>query len=148
MAERGSRIYVQLEDRRLMEEPADGESWTDTFTTSIPIEPGEELYLLTVSYTTGNSFGRDPNTHHECIDVYRDQGEAAEQAKTIREHYSRAKSVLKNRDMDYDERTQVKIKLGSGEDYVCHGPWLGYFERIEEIEVAPVRLGPKAVLKF
>lgn len=148
MIERGAKVYVFLDERRIAEAPEDGESWTDTLTTSIPAGPDDEIYLLTVSYTTGSSAGRNPQACHECVDLYADQALAAEQAKKIRAHYEKAKSVLRNRDMPYDERMQVAIKLGSGEDYVCHGPWLGYFEQIEDIEVARVHPGPKAVMKF
>jgi hypothetical protein len=148
MIERGTRLYVHLDERRLAEAPEPGESWTDTLTSSIAFEPGEDLHLLTVVYTTGNSFGRSPEMLYECIDIYKDQALAAEQAKIIRAHYQQAKSPVRNRDMSYDDRMQVAIKLGSGEDLVCQGPWLGYFERIEEIEVSRVHLGAKAVLKF
>jgi hypothetical protein len=148
MIERGTKLYVMLDDKQLVEDPEDGVIWTDSFTTSIPIAPNEELYLLTVSYTTGNSLGRDPEIRYECIDVYTSQALAVEQAKTIREHYDRTKNVLSKKAMSYEESTQVAVKLGSGEDYVCHAPWIGYFEHIEEIEVSRVHFGPAAVLKF
>jgi hypothetical protein len=76
------------------------------------------------------------------------QEAAAEQARVIRAHYERARGFRSGREMSYDECHEVTISLGSGERYLCQGPWLGYFERVEEIEVALVHFGPKAVLKF
>lgn len=148
MVERGAKVYVYLADRLLATEPEPGASWDDHLTTSIGFGPDDDVYLLTVSYTTGNSFGRDPEIHHECIDLYADQALAAEQARKIRAHYDRTRNFRARQEMTYEETSEVEIKLGSGEDMRYQGPWLGHFERVEEIEVALVGLRPKAVLKF
>lgn len=115
------------------------------------IEPasGETVWLVTVGYTTGDSFGRQPDTQFEFVDLYRTEDEAIEVAKAIRAHQERTRGLGSyDNKITYEDRHTMAIRFGNGVDRTMHLPWAGYFEHLEFIEVREMVVGGPSRRRF
>lgn len=92
----------------------------DTFVVEDSLADLDELYLIVVEYSTGDSFGYDENARLAVIAAF----SSMEQAEKI------AKELKNANDKDYD------FKASNGEAY--YRPWVGYFERLNEMHVIAV----------
>jgi hypothetical protein len=96
------------------------------------VNPNESYYLLSVVYSTGDSFGRDDG-RIEHIELYSDKKLAEANATAIEEHY-------KNHKQNYfsNDKVELIITNQSGKKYACYCSWMGYFEYIQEATVTGV----------
>ena len=100
------------------------------FESSFEPEPDITYFLLYVLYTDGNSFGKSTG-NIEFVDLYRDRDVAKKAAEAIKDH---AEANENKRDRN------LTIPLDCGEDHAIYPPWIGYFNEIEDIIIAPVSL--------
>lgn len=101
------------------------------------VKEGQEYYLVSVIYSTGDSFGHDENHSIEHIGLYEHRTMAEENAQRIRDHdngYGRYSHVAEG---------ALLLLSPSGTEYKMGTPWHGYFESLGYIEVTPVSLGGK-----
>ncbi len=82
---------------------------------------GEDYYLLSVEYSTGDSFGHDESERVEDVALYQTRAEAEVVAELIRKG---------------PEKNSFQVKLPNGGS--IYAPWVGYFERLEEIHITRV----------
>jgi hypothetical protein len=119
--------FIKIESPAKRIEIVDEETYHNGLTVQYEVEPGKEYFLLYCEYTTGNSFGRDPEPHYEYVDLYKTREEAQENLNRIAEHYRLRKRPDK-----------VKLKLNDGKNYELWPPWTGYFEELNYVEVAAI----------
>ena len=100
----------------------------ESFVPSIALTDGTSYWLLVVEYTSGNSFGRDPELHYEIIDAYPDSKAAFDNGNKIKEHASRSHYSTSGKN------SLLEIEYANGRDY-GYASWEGYFERVERIFV-------------
>lgn len=97
--------------------------------TTFDIDPNKTYYLVSVIYSTGDSFN-----HHEgkidYIEMYETAEQAMETKKTIEEKYNKK---------DKEDRYGVDIKNNAGTSYRISASWVGYFERLEEVRIDRVQ---------
>lgn len=106
---------------------------------TVPFDPvaDRDYYLLSVRYSTGDSFSRHRGKM-EHIMLHADLDLAKANAKHLREFHERGEN---DPQMDYEAKWNTTIKLDNGEDLpVSTMSWTGYFERLEEVIVETVRL--------
>lgn len=77
-----------------------------------------DVYLLSVIYSTGDSFGQDGG-EIEYIGVYSDENLASEQAIVIEQNKCHSVDLVAN----------------NGKKYKQHCPWVGFFESVESVNV-------------
>ena len=82
----------------------------------------EDTWLLFAEYESGDSFGYDSG-NIEFIGLYNDFELAVKQAKII----------TKN-----SNKHSVKLTANNGKPYEVCCPWVGYFERLQNVEVMQV----------
>lgn len=138
----GNRYLVHYDEGRIEPNSAGYSELHSTIEAAL----GETVWLLTVGYTTGDSYGQDPETYHEYVDIYRSYDEAAYMAKAIRAHNDRTKGFLKK--STGEESYVMPIRFGNGVTKNMHLPWGGYFESIEFIEVTEVIVGQSSRKRF
>jgi len=98
--------------------------------------PLDNVYLLWCEYTTGDSFGRDGG-QFEGVMLHRTLEAARENARRIRAHnQGEGKKCTKG-------AFSVTLLTDEGEEFMCHTPWNGYFERLDGINVEKVSLAYK-----
>lgn len=100
---------------------------------SFDLEEGKDYFLVVASYTGGDSFSEDEGII-KFIDLYVDEEKAKETVKVLLDHFEQ-----------YDEDTcysvsPVTLTREEGELYPFWPPWCGYFERLEEISIVPLKL--------
>lgn len=84
---------------------------------------GQTLYLVSVIYNTGDSFGHDEAKSIEHIMVYEALTDAEEAVKFL-----------------YDSKEQHKANIPDGIggiSVINYLPWVGYFESIHSVEIYP-----------
>lgn len=83
-------------------------SWSEEI--SVEFDPSKlnKVYLVTVRYTTGSSFGVSYG-HWEVISAYKSYNKAEKVRDSIRD-----------------------------DTYKGHKPWVGYFESLEDVEIRPI----------
>lgn len=84
---------------------------------------GQELYLVSVIFNTGDSFGHEEAGSIEHILVYESLQDAKEAVKLIEQSKNSHKVVIPN-------------GIGSN-TRITYCPWVGYFESIHSIEIYP-----------
>lgn len=98
--------------------------------TPVAFEPerGQVYHLLYAVYSTGDSFGTDYGRCFEVIGVYKDREVAEENLKRLENGPPRKYG-------EYAEPT-VELKLeGSNKAQRYYRPWMGYFERLDRLEL-------------
>ncbi len=102
------------------------------------VEPNRFYWLVHVVYTSGDSCGHDPTPRHEFVDMYETE-EAAERARdALVQHVKDHKSYKYWMSDRPDEK--VTYVTSKGVLVAIDAPWLGYFEKVEFIEMVPVML--------
>lgn len=86
--------------------------------------PLDGLYLLYVTYTTGDSFHTNTGVF-TALTLHRNVGIAHANAQIIQN------SNYKN---------TVKLRLDNGNEIQIHSVWTGYFEHLENVTVEPVKV--------
>lgn len=81
---------------------------------------GDTIYLIIAEWSTGNSFGRDENSNYDIVTAYTD-------LKLAKENLSILKKVSK------DESVEITFQNGKKMKY--YRSWLGYFERLNNLEI-------------
>lgn len=96
-------------------------------------EPKEAdiLYVIYAVWSSGDSFGSDSRGSYDIVCVNNDQKRAYENLRRLKEH---------NPKFSYsDGGNQVTVDLDDGSTMnVYTGSWKGYFESLDELEVAEV----------
>jgi hypothetical protein len=90
----------------------------------------KDYYLLYALYSTGDSFGQDGG-RIEFVDLYRTPAKAQEAKKRL---LAATAAYQSNRGC---YSTEIKNELD--QKYTFHMPWLGYFERLEDLRIEAVR---------
>ena len=91
----------------------------ETFGVDYEVERGDVVFVVTMVYSTGDSFGHATGKH-EVMWVFKDPKLAHENAKTFKE--------------SGDDYT-VNIKTESGKTVQLGNPAFSYFDSIENVEV-------------
>jgi len=113
--------------------------------------PGEQLYLVWLSQSTGDSFGNDEGKYFVPVEVYRDRDLAEKAIAAIREHadfssklhHAHIFRLTKDEKKAFQERAKAhedfKLTLigGDGKPYDEYTPWNGYFDSIYSIQICP-----------
>jgi len=107
-------------------------SWSD-LETSFDVLPNKDYYLLYAVYGTGDSFGRSSGKL-EYIYLYEDENIAKQAAKLIDADYTK---YCKEKG---DSFASVTIPVEDNKTLKLSCCWKGYFERLEELCVKPIRL--------
>jgi hypothetical protein len=120
-----------------------GRDGYDTIATNFEVAVGDELHLLWVIYSTGNSFGNDDGGQHELVGLYQNPHVAAQNKERISRHaewyrnnhrYSTKKKVDVKPEFAKDDYTVVLLSE-DGKDVELHVPWNGYFESVDDVRV-------------
>lgn len=110
-----------------------------------PVQPDDDVYLVYLVHSTGDSFSHSENGCISFIDVYKTHEKAEQAAKCIREHNSWYKGVHENwTPMTAKQRKTLSKKYKSeytvdlfredGSINSEHASWNGYFDRLSYIE--------------
>ena len=130
----------------------------DYYSLTIPFEilPDVDYYLLSVNYTTGDSFGVYPE-QRAFIDLYKSYEDAEAMKNQIQTHYDfysynpanpdscsntglqgkRRRQIVKQL---LGEENSIRLKNGMGVFYNMFVMWYGYFEALDGIEIIKLRL--------
>ncbi len=108
---------------------------------SFDVNPGDKIYLVYVTYTTGSTFG-SASGNVVYVDVFKDSDEAYALEKEINQAYDNFKNPKpkkkgKQQEYDYwlDYINDGKLKK------VYTGPWTGYFETLDNTHVESFVVG-------
>lgn len=123
-----NKFIVDYDNRLLIPKESGPEDFTYTdLVSSIDVNEHENVFLLTVAYTTGDSFGRDPEMRYEYVDVFKTYEDALKTFKQIQEYHKAKKDT-------------GKLTLGNGCDMQMYLPWEGYFEWLQFIDITEVSI--------
>lgn len=93
---------------------------------------GDTVYIVFITYTTGDTFGRDPNIHYAIPLVTGNKEDASTLAKHCREH------------IDYENKSRYSIRKNKIKPIEYTGPgypsWAGYFEGDQNVSVYAVTM--------
>lgn len=104
----------------------------ETFNTSFNVEEGDSIYVLSMIYSSGDSFGSSSG-NGEVIWVFKDVEFAKAAAQALRKH---------------ENDFSVKFKDESGQEITMHNPGAGYFEHISSIDVERFTVGKIGKISF
>jgi len=95
------------------------------------VSEGQIVFLLIGEYSTADSFRRDDNSRFDIVSGWKTPDGAEDARKLLRELTRR-----------YTEREDIStydcdIVLEGGTKFRYHAPWIGYFERLVSLRVAP-----------
>jgi hypothetical protein len=116
-----------------------GTPFVETVSCSDAVKKGDDIFLLVVRYQTGGTFGL---THGcwEIIGAYKTEDEAKKLGAIIEEDDRISK--LYERENRFKtiklEPPPVRQYNGSNRGYL---PWVGYFERLEDVEIHRMTVG-------
>lgn len=113
-----------------------GEDDYRDLTVGHPVAAGDTLHLLYAVYGTGDSFSHQSGCV-EWIDAYRTKAEAEKAADAIRAHYRRYERSKNSRE-DPENFYSVRLPSSIGVEFTLSCPWIGYFESLEDVVVAPL----------
>lgn len=104
------------------------------------LKAGDWVYVVTVTYTTGNTFGREGGNKAFGA-LLTDADKAFELADLFQDHERKIRSS-EWRKLPYDQRgvEEEYYVTFDGERYYV-GPWTGYFESIDYVNVDRVAVG-------
>lgn len=102
------------------------------------------LYLVSVIYNTGDSFGRDIGKQIEHLAVYVNYEDALNLQKLVIEQDEACKKYNRGRYGSNKSRTKFEDTLmipnGNGtETKLAYIPWHGYFESLNSVEIYPFK---------
>jgi hypothetical protein len=131
--------------------------------TKLPLKHGDEIYVVWVEWTTGNSFGSSNCGQSEVLGVFKDYNAAAELESFIRdsEHYEEVVGTWRIPKVKADEmisriksphkvtyefqpsnynstngNVRVYLHTSDGQSFsYSYFPWTGYFEKLENVYI-------------
>ena len=92
---------------------------SEVFTVNYTVSPGDKVYVLVMTYSTGDSFGSSTG-HKEVLWVFKDLEVAKDARKEVHDQ-----------DQDYD----INFVTDGGKIIKLSNPAAGYFEHLEDLEV-------------
>lgn len=100
----------------------------DYFDLCVPfdLKKGDDVWVVTAIYSTGDSFGHDASGCCEFIDAFLDKHKARECANVIRASEN-----------SYRDKTEHKIKWireDGSEGRLDYAPWNGHFESLDKVQ--------------
>lgn len=100
---------------------------------AIPFEPeeGESLYLLSVTYSTGDSFSRSEGLF-DAIAAYRTEEKALRAAATIEAHSDREGGAWRYH--------ALPLEAEDGSLFQASVSWIGYFESLDGVNVDKLKV--------
>lgn len=119
----------------------EGESW-DLPLSFKPVSD-TTYWLLSVLFTSGDSFKPSSFTVLEFIDLYRDSSIAGKNARRIVDRdkkYRTARFSLNEKDKKYFENFFLTNHKGEKFYKGSYVPWEGYFENLQSVLTTPVQL--------
>lgn len=94
---------------------------------SLDIPAGDDVFVVWVEYSSGDSFGYGQNQYTEAVGVFKDYDAAVELRDAI--------EPTRHGDFPFDgARIKYTAKDGQNID-VYYGTWTGYFENLETIHI-------------
>jgi hypothetical protein len=84
---------------------------------------GKTYYAVIAIYSTGDSFGHDDASSCEVLDIYETAESAGEAIKSLVTHGG---------------KMIMSFTMSNGSTVTNYCPWLGYFDRLNGIEVYPL----------
>ncbi len=95
---------------------------------AVPFEPedGEELFLVSLTYSTGDSFSHTSGIREE-VAAYRTEAKARRAEAMIRAHYEREGGGWRYAPLALEAEDGSLQSVGVS--------WIGYFESLESVEV-------------
>lgn len=103
---------------------------------SIDFAPGDQVYVVWLEYSTGDSFGHSYRGRVEPIAVFNNYKDAESLKKLIE------KPEFKENDLDkgiYIQLITFESLDGQTLD-IGASPWTGYFETLEEVHIEPTTM--------
>ena len=100
------------------------------------IEPGEPVFVLSMTYRSGDSFGSSTG-NMDVIWVFKDAKVAAK-AKSIWQKCCDGNDPT----LGFDDRYSVKFPKETGDVITLCNPAAGYFERLEYLDLTTFLLNP------
>ena len=94
------------------------------------VSPGDNIWLVYAVYSTGDSFGHDDKNCIDFISIHRDEETARNNAKIL--------CKINGDEFNYDYQVPITMEGGTKLNY--NPPWLGYFERLDYIDVQSFRV--------
>ncbi len=88
------------------------------------LQPNDELFVLYVVWSSGDSFGRDDRNYYEFLCVNKDADMAVRNLEKVKA---------------CNKISYVELELDDGSLMKCYcGSWNGYFESLDELDLAKV----------
>lgn len=91
----------------------------EKFTVDFDAEPGDVVHVLTMEYSSGDSFGNSTG-NYEVLWVFKD---------------FKAATKTQNHVLNSGKNESLKIKVESGKTIKLSNPAYGYFEKITGVEI-------------
>lgn len=119
-------------------------------TACFPVKPGDNVFILYVVYSTGDSFSRNKDGMLVFIDVFLSRAKADAAAKAIQQHaawctntrgYGLTPKQAKELQKKYTDAYSVNIVRENGSTLKVHASWNGYFESLSYVEAVNLEVG-------
>jgi hypothetical protein len=110
--------------------------------TEVPFDvaPGDYVYAVVVTYTTGSTFGRESG-NKAFAGLVNDANKAHDLAEAIKDHERWINSSA-YRKLPYEQRGWESTSYLDFEgERIYTGTWTGYFESIDYVDVVRVAVG-------
>ena len=102
-------------------------------TSELDIKPGEEIYVVWVTYDTGDSFGYASQGSSASVAVFKD----FEAAEDFKKHIESEKYTP---DQDKEYYYQNVYEALDGQTVHFYASWVGYFERLAQVNIEHTRV--------
>lgn len=99
---------------------------------SLDVKPGEQVFVVWVQWGSGDSFGFHHGAEAEGLAIFRDEAAARDFSGKVR----RLKDEGRN-----SCSFKIKIQATDGQLVEVYAGWLGYFERLEAVNVKKCVMG-------
>lgn len=126
-------------------------------TCCFPVVEGDDVYLVYVIYSTGDSFGHDTDSSIVFIDVFQNKEKAEATAQLIRKHadWYLEKNARWAR-LDQKKKDQPSFKDSYSLEYIRENgkkntlstSWNGYFESLSSVVVEKFTINSKYLKRF
>lgn len=110
----------------------DDEEYPD-LVSDLDIPAGEEVFVVWLEYSSGDSFGWGQNTGVEVVGLFQDYAAAVELRDRI--------EPTRHGEFPFDG-ARIKYQAKDGQDInIYYGTWTGYFENLETIHIEKAVMG-------
>lgn len=110
-------------------EESDFSGWGESLTKNMPVQLGDTVHVVVVTYQSGDTFGLDGG-HTKVLDAFT----ALEDATALRDYVD---TIGKSEGFNFAFR-----------DKGYYAPWAGYFEHLESVSVWGVQIKPHHDYQF